>query len=116
VAAVLGDIDAFLAPVWGCQQLELVNVTKASMRKEGNTQMIETQVTVAPRRASFLISIFHETQHQPSFANAGGEQGLRKATNDSSVSARVTRQDIYSGTSECVPQQHRLARPYCICR
>jgi hypothetical protein len=111
--AVLADIDAYLSPLWGCQQLELVNVTKASMRKEGNTQMIEAQVTVAPRQASFTISIFHETRPEPSLDSEAGEE---LATNASSVSARVTRQDIYSGTSECLPLQHRMARPYCICR
>ena len=93
-AAVLTDLNTYLSPVWGCRRLALHNVTRARMREETGVVMVETEVTVVPGDATFIISTFHGSGN---------------------TTARVVRQDRYRDTSLCVPEEQRAARPYCIC-
>ena len=57
--AALTDMNIFLQPLWGCQQLVLENVTDAVMKTEGDVVLLEALVTVTARPAKFQLMISH---------------------------------------------------------
>lgn len=92
VEAVMGDVEEFLAPVWGCRPLGRVNVTDASMRAEGKAVVVEARAWLEDSPAIFHVTIQPATRR-----------------------ARVRRVDLYRRTSSCVSQGQRAARQYCVC-
>ena len=92
--AALTDMNIFLQPLWGCQQLELETLTDVVMKTEGNETLLEAVVTVTARPAQFQLMTSHSVTR---------------------TRARLTRMDHYSGTATCVPQGEARARPHCVC-
>ena len=97
VKAVLADTNAFLEPLWGCQILELVNITEATMVAEQGNLLVTALLEVTPQPARFLLHI-------------------RQSNSSSSLSVSMTRKDRYSLTSWCVPPSERLAKQLCVCQ
>ena len=92
--AALTDMNIFLQPLWGCQQLVLENVTDAVMKTEGDVVLLEALVTVTARPAKFQLMISHS---------------------ESKTKVLLTRIDHYSNTALCVPAKDPKARPHCVC-
>ena len=92
--AVLADMNVFLEPMWGCRWLELANITGASMKMEGGVIAVEATLTMTIQPVQFTMRVTHS---------------------DDLTSAKLTRLDRYSKTSNCVPQSELGALPYCIC-
>ena len=92
--AALHDMNIFLQPLWGCQQLELETVTDVVMKTEANETLLEAVVTVTARPAQFQLMTSHSATR---------------------TRAQLTRMDHYSGTATCVPQEEARARPHCLC-
>jgi hypothetical protein len=99
VRAVLGDIDTFLQPLWGCLRLQdhVANISKVSATTEDTTEMIKSLVTMTIRPVEFRLKISYSL------------------TNLSEVSGRLVRVDRYSDTSHCVPKREWQARVLCVC-
>ena len=99
MAAVLMDMDAFLAPMWGCLPLHqsLASITKASMRVEEGKALVQSLVRLSREPVEFMVRVHFSL------------------TNLTLANASLTRIDKYSATSKCVPLAEASARPYCVC-
>ena len=92
--AVLMDINIFLQPMWGCRKLELANITSAVMKTEGKVIGLEAVLETTIEPVTFHLKLSRSGSH---------------------LSVSLTRSDMYSETSHCVPQKEPGARQFCIC-
>ena len=99
VESVFADLDHFLQPLWGCHQLrgKVANVTRTRVKREDGLVMVEALVRLTIQPVEFNIRVkFLENMRE--------------------VAASLTRLDMYSATSHCVPTSDTIARPLCICQ